>query len=102
MILYATCCNEDFFKGLIQFMISGPVIAYIVKGNNAKDILSGVVGFREPSRVQVGTIRSFGTNIRYNLAHSSRTEEDFLREVRAFFSESELYDLGISINKKRE
>ncbi len=95
IILYSTCRNEDFFNGLLQFMLSGPIIAYIVKGDNARKILTEIVGFREPSRAQIGTIRSFGINIRYNLAHSSRTEEDFLREVSALFTDLELYDLGI-------
>jgi len=94
-IFYANCRNEDFFEGLLEFMQSGPVIGFIVEGENARDVLTELVGFNEPSLAKVGTIRSMGIDIRHNLAHSSRNKEDFLREANVIFTKDELREIGV-------
>lgn len=94
-IFYANCRNEDFFDGLSEFMQSGQVIAYIVQGENARAVLTELVGFGEPSWSKVGTVRSMGKDIRHNLAHSSRNKDDFLREVSVIFTKEELRGIGV-------
>lgn len=94
-IFYKDVRNDGYFDGLSQFMQSGPVTGFIVKGENAIAILNELVGFTEPSKAKAGTIRSMGIDIRRNLAHSSNSKLAFLREARVIFDEQELKNIGI-------
>lgn len=94
-VLYKDSRNDDYFNDFSQFMQSGPVTGFIVKGENAIEILNELVGATEPSKAKTGTIRSMGTDICRNLAHSNHDRLAFLREVRVIFNEQELKDIGI-------
>jgi len=94
-IFYEDSRNDDYFDDHSQFMQSGSVTAFIVKGENAIEILNELVGSTEPSKAKAGTIRSVGIDICRNLVHSSDSRLAFLREARVIFDEQELKDIGI-------
>ncbi len=94
-IFYKNYRGDDYFDDLLQFMQSGPVTGFIVKGENAIEVLDELVGSTEPSEAKPGTIRAMGTNICCNLAHSSRSRIDFLREAKVIFGEKKLKDIGV-------
>jgi len=94
-IFYKDYRDDDYFDDLSQFMQSGPVTVFIVKGENAIEILSELVGFTEPSKAKTGTIRSMGTDICRNLVHSSSDQLAFLHEVGVIFDKQELKNIGI-------
>jgi len=94
-IFYKNIQNDDYFDSHSQFMQSGPVTVFIVRGENAIEILSELVGFTEPSKAKTGTIRSMGTDICRNLVHSSSDKLAFLHEVGVIFDKQELKNIGI-------
>ncbi|MDP3052334.1 MAG: nucleoside-diphosphate kinase [bacterium] len=93
-IFYKGYREDDYFDSLLQFMQSGPVIGFIVKGENAIEVLNELVGFTEPSKAKPGTIRAMGIDVCYNLAHSSHSKLDFLREAKVIFCE-QLKDIEV-------
>lgn len=93
-IFYKNCRKEDFFTGMSLFLQSGPVTVYVVKGENAINVLNKLVGFNEPAKADPGTIRRMGIDISHNLAHSSASRSDFFREASVVFSKDELKAMG--------
>jgi nucleoside-diphosphate kinase len=62
---YAVHRGKEFFKGLVEFMISGPVIGLLLEKENAVEDLRKLVGATDPSKADPGTIRhKYGTNVR--------------------------------------
>lgn len=94
-IFYKDYRDDDDFDSLLQFMQSGPITGFIVKGENAIGVLNELVGFTEPSKAKPGTIRSMGIDICHNLAHSSHIRFEFLREAKVIFDEQKLKDIGV-------
>lgn len=94
-IIYENCRNDHYFESHSQFMQSGPVTAFLVKGEGAIAKLNELVGFTEPSMAKSGTIRSMGEDICRNLIHSSHGISDVIREAKVVFSEQELREVGL-------
>lgn len=94
-IFYKDYRDDDYFDSLLQFMQSGPITGFIVKGENAIEVLNELVGFIEPSKAKPGTIRAMGIDVCHNLAHSSHSRLDFLREAKVIFGEQKLKDIGV-------
>lgn len=93
--------GKDILRGNIEFMISGPVIPFVVQGNQAVGIVKKLVGGTEPLTSDVGTIRGDYTVDTYSLANSSsRAVRNLLhcsdqvseaqREIQLWFSEDEI------------
>ena len=83
---YAIHRGRDFFEGLVEFMTSGPVVAVLIEGPDARSRLREFVGQTDPARAAAGTIRAdFGASVRANAVHASNPEEDVEREVAFFF-----------------
>lgn len=94
-VLYEGCRNDHYFETHSQFMQSGPVLAFIVTGENAIGRLNELVGPTDSFKARAGTIRNMGTDICRNLIHSSESEADALREAKAIFGENEIAAIGI-------
>lgn len=90
---YPQCRHRDYYDGLCEHLCSGPSLVYIVRGEDAINRLSALVGFNEPAFSAPGTIRSRGENIRRNLAHSSENFDQFFREAVVIFSKEDVMDL---------
>jgi nucleoside-diphosphate kinase len=86
---YAIHRGKEFFPGLVEFMISGPLVAVRLEGKNACRRVREFVGATDPTKAAPGSIRAdFGTSVRTNAVHASNPEEDVRRELDFFFSES--------------
>ena len=95
---YADHVGKPFFEGLVEFITSGPIIAAVVEGHNAVEVVRGFMGATDPRDAAPGTIRGdLALSIGLNLIHGSDSEESATREVGLFFSPDETvqYSRGI-------
>ena len=80
------CIGEVFYRGLFEHLKSGVCRAFVFYGKDAIHKINSVVGNTDPKDNVLGlTIRSYGENIRKNLAHSSANYSEFLRESQICF-----------------
>jgi nucleoside-diphosphate kinase len=83
--------RKPFFKSLIKFMTSGPVIVFVLEGENIIERLRAVMGATDPAKARKGTIRArFGENIERNCVHGSDSPESARFEIGYFFAGSDL------------
>lgn len=83
--------GKDFFAGLVEFVISAPVVAMVVEGDEAIKVVRKLMGATDPLEAEPGTIRGdFSLSLRKNLIHSSDSPEAAAREIALFFREEEL------------
>ena len=85
--------ERPFFKDLVSFMISGPVIVQVLQGENAVALYRKVMGATNPQEAEVGTIRKeFALSIEANSVHGSDSIENAKKEISFFFSETEILE----------
>ena len=83
--------DRPFFRDLVSFMISGPVISQVLRGENAVKINRDVMGATNPKEALKGTIRNeFAESIEANSVHGSDSLENAKSEIAFFFAEIEL------------
>ena len=83
--------DRPFFNDLVDFMISGPVIAQVLRGENAVKLNRDIMGATNPKEAEIGTIRNeFAESIEANSVHGSDSIENAKSEVAFFFAEIEL------------
>lgn len=88
---YGVHRERPFFKDLVKFMISGPVIAQVLEGESAIAKNREVMGATDPKKADKGTIRAdLATSIDENIVHGSDAPDTAAREIAFFFRESEL------------
>lgn len=88
---YAVHEGKPFFKGLVEYIISGPVVVGVVVGKQVVSIVRNTVGATNPAQAAPGTIRGdFAVEIGRNLIHASDSPENGELEVALFFKEHEL------------
>lgn len=88
---YAVHQGKPFYKGLVEYITSGPVVAMVWEGNDAVAAARATMGATKPVEAAPGTIRGdFGMEIGRNLVHGSDSPENGSKEVGLFFSEDEL------------
>jgi nucleoside-diphosphate kinase len=84
--------ERPFYKDLVEFMSSGPIVAAVLKKENAVDAYRQYIGSTNPKDAAPGTIRAlYGTNIQENAVHGSDSDENALKEAAFFFSELERF-----------
>lgn len=84
--------GKPFFEGLVEFMISGPVVVMILSHDNAVDEFRKLIGATDPDKAEPGTVRrNFGVSVKMNAVHGSDNEENAVRESNFFFSEIERF-----------
>lgn len=89
---YAVHKDRPFFKDLVKFMISGPVVAQVLEGPNAILKNREVMGATDPKKAAPGTIRAdFADSIDANAVHGSDAPETAQQEIAFFFSQTEVY-----------
>jgi len=82
---------RPFFKSLVEFMTSGPVVVQVLEGENAIAKNREVMGATDPAKAAPGTIRKdFAESIEANSVHGSDAPETAMQEIRFFFSELEI------------
>jgi nucleoside-diphosphate kinase len=88
---YAVHRERPFFRELVDFMISGPVVVQVLEGDNAIAKYREVMGATDPAKAAAGTIRkTHARSIGENSVHGSDAPETAIREIAQFFSENEL------------
>ena len=82
---------RPFFRGLVEFMTSGPVVVQVLEGESAIAKNREVMGATVPAKAAAGTIRKdFAESIEANSVHGSDAPETAREEIRFFFSELEI------------
>jgi nucleoside-diphosphate kinase len=89
---YAVHKDRPFFKDLIAFMTSGPVVIQVLEGDNAIQKNRDLMGATDPKKAEKGTIRAdFAESIDANAAHGSDSPENAAVEVAYFFPTMNVY-----------
>ena len=84
---YAVHKNRPFFKNLVEFMSSGPVMIQVLEGKNAIAKNRELMGATNPQKAEAGTIRAdFADSIDANAVHGSDGPETAAVEIAFFFS----------------
>ena len=90
--------ERPFYKGLVAFMTSSPVLVLAIQGVGAIEISRKMMGATFGSKAEPGTIRGdFGVSNSFNLIHGSDSPEAAERELGLFFGAGEVLDYGRKI-----
>lgn len=85
---YAVHKGKEFFEGLVGFITSGPVVAMVVEGEDAVELMRTTMGATDPLKAAPGTIRGDLTiSLRQNLIHGSDAPETAATEIKLWFPE---------------
>jgi nucleoside-diphosphate kinase len=88
---YAVHKERPFFKDLVEFMISGPVVVMVLEGDNAVSKNRELMGATNPKEAARGTIRAdFAESIDANAVHGSDSLENAAIEIAFFFARKEI------------
>ena len=88
---YAIHKERPFFKDLVSFMISGPVVVMVLEGENAVRQNRALMGDTDPKKAAKGTIRAdFAESIDANAVHGSDSLENAKNEIAFFFSATQI------------
>ena len=89
---YAVHRERPFFKDLVDFMISGPVVIQVLEGENAISANRDLMGATDPKKAAAGTIRAdFAQSIDANAVHGSDAPETARAEIAYFFPALAVY-----------
>ena len=88
---YAVHRKRPFFRELVEFMISGPVVVQVLEGEKAITRYREVMGATDPAKAADGTIRKIhARSIGENSVHGSDAPDTAAREIAQFFSDNEI------------
>ena len=88
---YAIHAERPFFKDLVEFMVSGPVVVTVLEGENAMAKNRDLMGATNPAEAEAGTIRAdFAESIDANAVHGSDSVENAMNEINFFFAQREI------------
>ena len=87
---YAEHIGKPFYDPLVEFMMSGPIVAIVASGNRVIEGFRSLAGVTDPTVAAPGTIRGDlardqGTKVLQNLVHGSDSPESAAREIQIFF-----------------
>jgi nucleoside-diphosphate kinase len=89
---YAVHRERPFFKDLVEFMMSGPVVLQVLEGEDAIAKNRALMGATDPKKAEAGTIRAdFAESIDANAVHGSDAPDTAAIEIAFFFPASEVY-----------
>ena len=91
--LYAVHKDKSFFKSLVDYISSAPIIAMVFEGKMAVELIRETMGHTDPAKAETGTIRGdFGLDIERNTIHGSDSVETAEEEIKLFFSDNEIFN----------
>ena len=89
---YAVHRERPFFRDLVKFMISGPVMVQVLEGENAIQKNRDLMGATDPKKAEKGTIRAdFAESIDANAVHGSDSQQTAATEIAYFFPALNIY-----------
>ena len=88
---YAVHRERPFFRDLVKYMSSGPVVVQVLEGENAVSKNRDLMGATDPKKADKGTIRAdLATSIEENVVHGSDSVENARNEIAYFFAAADL------------
>ena len=88
---YGVHAKRPFFKDLVKFMVSGPIVVQVLEGNNAVTKYREIMGATNPKDAAPGTIRaSFAKSIDENSVHGSDSLDNAKKEIKQNFKAKEI------------
>jgi nucleoside-diphosphate kinase len=88
---YEVHAERPFYRGLVGFMTSGPVVVQVLEGPDAVALSREIMGATDPAKAAPGTIRKdFAESIEANSVHGSDSLENAAQEIAFFFSAIEI------------
>jgi len=96
---YQEHVEKPFFPELVSFITSSPIVAMAIEGENAVEVVRGIMGVTNPQNAVPGTIRGdFGLSLTKNLVHGSDSLASAERELALFFPPEEIYDYQLTLS----
>lgn len=97
---YAVHEGKPFFKALVDYITSSPIIAVVFEGPRAVEVVRNTMGATNPVQAAMGTIRGdFGLEIGRNLIHGSDSVENARQEIALFFSPAEIHSYERAVDR---
>ena len=97
---YKEHVGKPFFKGLVDYITSTPVVAMVVEGPNAIEVCRTAIGATNPVAATPGSIRGdLGIEVGRNLVHGSDSPKSAKREIKLFFKSAELVDYKRTVQR---
>lgn len=88
---YAVHRERPFYRDLVNYMTTGPVIAQVLEGENAIETHRRIMGATDPGKADAGTIRKdFAASIEENVVHGSDAVETARQEISFFFAQADI------------
>jgi nucleoside-diphosphate kinase len=88
---YAVHRERPFFRDLVEFMISAPVVVQVLEGENAIAAYRDIMGATDPANAAEGTIRKlYARSVGENSVHGSDAADTAAKEIAQFFSGNEI------------
>ncbi|SCG86174.1 Nucleoside diphosphate kinase [Methanobacterium congolense] len=88
---YGEHAEKPFFKDLVDYITSGPVLATVIEGEECISMIRKMVGATNPQEADMGTIRGdYAIDTGRNIIHASDAPDSAKREISLFFDESEI------------
>jgi nucleoside-diphosphate kinase len=88
---YAVHAGKPFFKDLIAYITSYPIIAAVFEGQDAVAVARKTMGATDPKKAEQGTIRrDFGLDLQRNAVHGSDSAENGEKEIALYFQKSDI------------
>lgn len=84
--------EKPFYKELVEFMSSGPIMVTVLEGDNAISKNREIMGATDPKKAKEGTIRKdFAESVSKNAVHGSDSPEAAKKEIAFFFNDEEIF-----------
>jgi nucleoside-diphosphate kinase len=97
---YAAHRGKPFFEGLVDFIVSAPLVAAALEGPNAIAVVRAINGATRPHEAAPGTIRGdFALETAQNIVHASDGPESAATELDIWFDPAELYDYDRDVDR---
>lgn len=97
---YAVHKDKPFFKDLVSFITSCPIIALVLEGKDAVQVVRNTMGKTNSAEAAPGTIRGdFGIDLQLNMVHGSDSPENARKEISIFFSDDEVMNYSRDIDR---
>ena len=92
--------GKPFYEGLISYITACPIIAAVLEGSDAVNVVRGTIGATNPAEAEPGTIRGdLALETGRNLVHGSDSPESAKREIALFFREDELHSYARDVDR---
>ncbi len=97
---YGVHRDKPFFGGLVDFIVSSPLVALALQGPNAIAVCRAINGATRPHEAAPGSIRGdYALETGQNIVHASDSPETAADELKLWFSEDELFDYGRDLDR---